>query len=83
MDNAPIDIEAEYNRRIDEMTPTERLQRSFGMLGWARRVAASQIIQERGEMDPERLKWEVALRTYGEAEPVRSWIQSRLENVSV
>lgn len=78
-----MDIEAEYNRRIDAMTPTERLQRSFGMLDLARRVAASQIIQERGEMDPERLKWEVALKTYGDAEPVRSWIQARLNHVPV
>lgn len=75
------DIEAEYNRRIDAMTPTERLQRAAGMLDWARRVVASQVIEELGDLDSERLKWEVALRMYGDSEPVRSWIEARLNRV--
>lgn len=76
-----MDIEAEYNRRIDEMTPTERLQRAAGMLDWARRIVAAQVIEELGDLEPERLKWEVARRMYGESEPVRSWIEDRLDRV--
>ncbi len=76
-----MDIEAEYNRRIDAMTPTERLQRAAGMLDWARRIIASQVTQELGDLDSQRLKWEVARRMYGESEPVRSWIEARLDRV--
>ncbi|QDT70406.1 hypothetical protein MalM25_33540 [Planctomycetes bacterium MalM25] len=77
----PMDIEAEYNRRIDAMTPTERLQRAAGMLDWARRIVASQVIQELGDLDPERLKLEVARRMYSESEQVRGWIEARLDRV--
>lgn len=76
-------IEAEYNRRIDAMTPSERLERSAVMHDWARRIIAGRIVAEKGEMRDEQLRWEVALHLYGDEPAVRAMIERRMADVLV
>jgi hypothetical protein len=52
------------------------------LLAWARGFIARQILEERGPLGKERLKWEVALRQYG-ADPIaRSLIEGIRARVS-
>lgn len=74
-------IESAYQQRIDAMTPAERFQRAEEMLAWSRDVMARQILNERGPLPPERLKWEVALRMYGHEPAARELIEKKLADV--
>ncbi len=68
-------VDFEYRKRIDAMTIAERVQRAEDLLAWARGFIARKIVEERGPLSRERLKWEVALRQYG-ADPIaRSLIE--------
>lgn len=64
------------------MTPAERLQRSIGIASWGRQIIAGQIVAEKGPMDDERLKWEVALRVYQDEGWVQSVIRQRLSKLA-
>ena len=79
------EVEIEYRRRIDAMTPQERVARSLAMFQWMRDMIARQIDKEQAEagkpLSPEQLKWHVALRLYGN-EPIAPLIRQRLEDVS-
>jgi len=75
-------VDFEYWKRVDAMTIAERVQRAEDLLAWARGFIARQILEERGPLSPERLKWEVALRQYG-ADPIaRSLIEGIRARVS-
>jgi hypothetical protein len=75
-------VETEYRKRIDAMSIAERVRRAEELLAWARGFMARQILEERGPLSAERLKWEVALRQYG-ADPVaRSLIEGIRDRVS-
>jgi len=78
---AMLDIEKEYQRRMDALTPAERVARSIGMACWARRLIAGKILAERGPMSDERLKWETALRVYGADPKARATIERKLRDV--
>jgi hypothetical protein len=75
-------VEFEYRTRIDAMTIAERVRRAEDLLAWARGFIARQILEERGPLSKERLKWEVALRQYGADPIVRSLIEGIRSRVS-
>ena len=75
-------VEEEYNRRIRELSPAERVERSVAMLNWARNFIARQITTEEGPMSQERLRWRVALRQYGADPAIRKIIERKLNDVS-
>lgn len=77
-----MDVQQEYERRIDALSPCERVQRSVEMFNWAREFIARQIVAERGPMSVERLKWEVALRQYGSDSQTRALVERMLSRVS-
>ena len=80
-------VEAAYRDAIDAMSPAERVARSAAMFEWTRQQLARQIIAERTvngaspKIDPESLKWMVALRLYGDQPVVRRLIEQRLRDV--
>ncbi|MEM6329823.1 MAG: hypothetical protein AAF790_06195 [Planctomycetota bacterium] len=74
-------IEAEYQRRIDAMTPAERVRRSAEMAAWARAAISRQILAEQGPRSPQRLRWQVAQRVYSTDEKAKAVIQRELDGV--
>ena len=64
------------------MTPAERVARSAAMFQWTRDQLARKIISQDGEMSEELLKWQVALRLYGNEPAVRKMIERKLADVS-
>ncbi len=77
-DDESISIEELYQQRIDAMSPAEKVARSAAMLVWTKEWIARQIVAEQGPVEPERLKWLVALRLYGNEPQVREWIEEKL-----
>ena len=75
-------VETTYQARLSAMTGAERIARSAAMLKWTREMIARQIESAMGPLSEERLKWEVALRVYGDDPKVRKWIEGRLTDVS-
>jgi hypothetical protein len=53
------------SNRFDSMTPGERLRIAFEQSMTIRRLLADLIRLELGDVSDQRLKWEVALRLYG------------------
>lgn len=76
------EVEREYRRRMNALSPCERMERAAAMFQWAREIIARRLIAERGAMPAERLKWEVALRQYGTDPRTRALIERRLAHVS-
>jgi hypothetical protein len=74
-------IESEYMKRIDALTPKERMARAASMYQWAREVIARQIISNDGPVSSERLKWLIAMRQYGADSTMRELIHKALDNV--
>jgi hypothetical protein len=72
----------EYHRRIDAMTPAERVARSGAMFRWARQLIARQIVRECGPLPEEVLKWRVARKFYEREPPVVALIDKMLADVS-
>ncbi len=75
-------IELEYQKRIDAMTPAERVARSAAMFEWTREQLARQITEQLGPIEKSILKWHVALRLYGNEPVVREMIEREIANVS-
>ncbi len=77
------EIELEYQRRNDAMSPAERLARSAAMLAWTRQQIALQIKREYADdLSPEELKLLVALRLYQDEPEVVKLIKQGLQLVS-
>lgn len=74
-------VESKYLDRMDALMPKERVARAASMFQWARETIARQILSDLGPMNPERLKWMVAMRQYGADETTRELIQRALANV--
>ena len=74
-------VESKYRSRMDALTPKERVARAASMFQWARETIARQILSDQGPMNPERLKWMVAMRQYGADKTTRELIQKALVNV--
>jgi len=82
MNPADISVEMEYQRRIDALSPAERVARSAAMFQWTREQIAMQIVAEHGSIPDELLKWHVALRLYGREPVVRKMIEQKIADVS-
>ena len=74
-------IEKEYEKRMDALTPKERMARAASMHRWSREVIARQITLDAGNVGSERLKWLVALREYGADSMTRDLIRKALGDV--
>ena len=74
-------IEERYEADIDRLTPRERIARGIGMFDWARGWIERQIVAERWPMARERLRWEVALRLYGDEPEPRRLIEGLLDGM--
>jgi hypothetical protein len=75
-------IERRYQDAIDRLPPRQKIARGFAMFDWARSWIARQIIAERGPLSAERLRWEVALRLYGEEPVTRRLIERHLAGLA-
>lgn len=76
------EVEQEYQDRISRMSPAERLQRSSVMLAWTRDQISRQIMSVNEGMSAEELKWQVALRLYGDEPEVARMIREKIADVS-
>lgn len=74
-------IEERYRAEIDRLSPRERIARGMAMFDWARGWLERQIVAERGPMPPDRLRWEVALRLYGNEPGPRQLIERVLNGM--
>lgn len=75
-------IEQHYQEEMDRLPPREKIARGLAMFDWARGWISRQIIAERGPMPDERLRWEVALRVYGDDPVVRTLIERHLAGLA-
>lgn len=75
-------IQQRYQNCLDALTPKERIARSIAMFHWSREFICRQIQRETGVVDPEHLKWAVAMRLYGADPRTREMIQRMLAHVS-
>jgi hypothetical protein len=75
-------VEQAYREAVDRMTPAEKIRRAGEMLRFARRVVATQLQKEKGELAPQQLRWEVALRLYGQSKQLHALIEEQLRHVS-
>jgi hypothetical protein len=74
-------IELKYRKRIDALSPKERVACAASLFQWTRESIARQIVADLGPMSPERLKWLIAMRQYGADSATKEMIQRVLENV--
>lgn len=74
-------IEAFSQAAVDRLTAREKIARALAMFDWSRRWIERQIIAERGAMDGEQLRLEVALRLYGAEPGARRLIERELARV--
>jgi hypothetical protein len=75
-------VEWEYLKQMAALTPQERIARAASLFQWTREIIAGQIVSASGSMNPERLKWLVAMRQYGVDPATRDMIQRAIKNVS-
>lgn len=80
--NNQCSVEEEYQRRMSELTPAQRVSRSIAMFNWTREMIGRQVVAELGEMSYDRLRWEVALRMYAADPKVCEMIRKKLGDVS-
>ncbi len=76
------DVEIEYRKRIDAMSPAERMARSAAMFAWTRQQMARQIRSADPTLSDEQVKWRVALRLYEHDPEVIKLIEENLPHVS-
>lgn len=76
------EIEIEYQKRIREMTPAEKMSRTSAMLAWTRQQIAKQIQKSHGAIPSEELKWRVGLRLYQNEPEIVRMIEEKLADVS-
>ena len=81
MPPVPTIIEQRYQEAVDRLSAREKLAQSFAMFDWARGWIARQIVEERGAMGAEQLRWEVALRIYGDEPAMRQLIEKHLDRL--
>ncbi|MFM7109063.1 MAG: hypothetical protein ACKOZU_10800 [Planctomycetaceae bacterium] len=74
-------IEERYRAENDRLSPRERIARGVALFDWARAWIGRQIVAERGGMSRDRLRWEVALRLYGDEPGARRLIERALDGL--
>jgi len=77
----PSEVELEYRRRIQAMSPEEKIARSAAMLAWTRQQMARKILAEFPGLSEEALKWKVALKLYENEPEVVKLIEEHLKSV--
>ncbi len=76
------EIEMEYERRWQAMSPVEKVARSAAMLAWTRQQMAIRIRNTQPGLSDEEVRWHVALQLYERDPDVVRLIQEQLANVS-
>ena len=76
------EVELEYQKRISEMSPSQRMSRTAAMLAWTRQQIARRIQSSHKDISAEELKWQVAMRLYEDEPEVVRMIQQKLADVS-
>ena len=76
------EIELEYERRWQAMSPVEKVARSAAMLAWTRQQMGIRIRSTQPNLSDEEVKWHVALQLYERDTDVVRLIQEQLANVS-
>jgi hypothetical protein len=71
-------IEQRYQDTIDQLPPWQKIARGLAMFDWARSWIGRQVVAEHGQLPSERLRWEVALRLYGDDPATRHLIERHL-----
>jgi hypothetical protein len=70
-----------YQQSVDRMTSAEKLARMQSMFNWMRDLYLRQAKAKLGDVSPERLKWEVALRMYESDPPAKKLIEEHIQHV--
>lgn len=76
------EIELEYERRCQAMSPAEKVARSAAMFAWTRQQMAIRIRNNQPSLSDEEVRWHVALQLYERDPEVVRLIQEQLANVS-
>jgi len=76
------DVEFEYQKRIDAMSPAEKMARSSAMFAWTRLQMARQFRKSNPTLSDEQVKWQVALKLYEREPAVIKLIEECLQHVS-
>jgi|GEM_PF-633174 len=79
---ALTEVELEYQRRIQAMSPMEKMSRCAAMLSWTRQQMARAIRSQFPQLSDEEVKWRVALKLYEREPEVVKLIQEQLNRVS-
>lgn len=82
MTQSTTNVTAEYDRRINAMTPAERVARGAVMFAMLRNSIARRLVAQRGTMSDDEIKWRVAMELYGSSDSLRPIIQEQIERVS-
>ena len=75
------EIELEYERRWQAMSPAEKVARSAAMLAWTRQQMAIRIRNTQPSLSDEEVRWHVAMQLYERDPEVVRLIQEQLANV--
>lgn len=75
------EIELEYERRWQAMSPAEKVARSAAMFAWTRQQMAMRIRNTQPSLSDEEVKWHVALQLYEREPDVVKLIQEQLASV--
>ena len=73
-------VEQEYRKRVDAMSPVDKMHRMEQLLNWTRELIARQVRLNKGNVSDEQIKWEVCLRMYGDDPRFRKLLQQRDTN---
>jgi hypothetical protein len=76
------EIELEYQKRVDAMSPAEKMARSVAMFEWTRQQMARRLRQENPSLSDEELRWQIALKLYEHEPAVVKLIEEYLQHVS-
>jgi hypothetical protein len=75
-------VEQRHRQVIDQMTPAQRVKRAAEMWNWARDVIARQVREEFGELSEKAMKYQIALRFYGNDPKMRRLLEEFRARVS-
>jgi len=76
------EVKIEYQKRIDAMSPAEKMARSAAMFAWTRQQMARQFRHSNPTLTDEQMKWQVALKLYEHEPEVIKLITECLQHVS-
>ncbi|MEQ1907149.1 MAG: hypothetical protein ABL888_23390 [Pirellulaceae bacterium] len=78
----PSAVEIEYQRRVDAMSPAEKMARCSAMFAWTRQQMARRLRSENPTLSDDQIKWKVALKLYESEPAVTNLIEEYLQHVS-